>query len=889
MNFLRIISCFIFWGLVLASCTDSEISIGENDEGIFLSNNKVKVVSKRDESGFLVQDFYAKNNKGEFEKVISSFKPQFPHNIKNGEIARLYDTNLSPKRYLLSEVKVNITPDKRSKAILIKGKKENIVFQQKISLEPQEKKFHISVKAIFPDQVNEIDYLLNTYSFNVTHPPYFVHTPGLKFDNEESRQNRFRIVDSQDQIIGDRAYHSPAIILQEKNLFCGLVPDLNIINEKRVVSPDARRTSWIPRNIFGVEEIEKLYTLPTALDLNVKSGITDKPIFSFGFMDAIIGHHIRYNRMNDTTMVREFSGDTLHYAFDLFLDARAEDYRKYGDIAQYIWEKYGSGEFGKGKHLALPFDEYHRIIDSITFSPSQHKDIDIPVEGYANTGSWLQWENKNGIKMGGYRPAINWWNDKLHNSQFWNNARDAEGFWFWGEKLNYAKDKERAKRIINWCLSAPQNNNGLFATLFNANEKTWALQFSDPMHNKKRFFLEQSDSYDVAAMSKTGAHLLSFYLNCKKDERIINYLKPYGNWLLSVTDERGSVPAYVSREMKQSDILRYSAHPAASAWFLAELFNATHEEKYLMGAKKIADYLIREIIPEAKWIDFEQFFSCGHRPLFFKRDIIQNQIARGSLSVIWGSEAFAALHRATGAEIYLENGEACVDYLSFFQCSWNPHYIYTAYPFGGVSSDNADNANFLDARQAECVKPFIYFGKQSGRQDLLERAVAAARASIVLINHPRHISNGIYEHPNIYPFGLGPENIDHEGYPQSAMRTHPGWGEGSGVYTGLGQALKGLGDLYVNANKKIAVGVNGVLIKEVQFDDEKVVLQVDNELSDKYLNEAWPEKFPVTLKIDGDVESVFINGEEITVSGNQIPLVVLPENRISLYKSISEK
>jgi len=51
-------------------------------------------------------------------------------------------------------------------------------------------------------------------------------------------------------------------------------------------------------------------------------------------------------------------------------------------------------------------------------------------------------------------------------------------------------------------------------------------------------------------------------------------------------------------------------------------------------------------------------------------------------------------------------------------------------------------------------------------------------------------------------------------------------------------------------------------------------------LSEKYLNEAWPEKFQINLKIDGDVESVYINGEEITVSENLIPLMVLPENSI---------
>ena len=87
----------------------------------------------------------------------------------------------------------------------------------------------------------------------------------------------------------------------------------------------------------------------------------------------------------------------------------------------------------------------------------------------------------------------------------------------------------------------------------------------------------------------------------------------------------------------------------------------------------------------------------------------------------------------------------------------------------------------LDARQAEMVKPFIWYGKTLGRQDLLERGIAAAKSSVVLMNLPGHKENNIYRHTNIYPYGIGPENIDHEAHPQSAMRTHPSWGEGSGV------------------------------------------------------------------------------------------------------------
>ncbi|NOR73938.1 MAG: hypothetical protein GQ525_02140 [Draconibacterium sp.] len=876
MQSKKIIILLVLFAL---SCSKSGIKSGKSKNEVYLSNDWVKVVCKKLDDGSVAQYFYARNKENTFQEIISSYQPDFSATA-NIETARIYDSSISSKRYLLSEVQSTIELSKEDNSIILSGKKDGIDFEQKITIEPGAENVHIEVNCTFPDTVNQIDYLLSTYEYNHNKPPYFVHTPGLKFDNEESKQNRFDIVDSQDQVIGDRSYHSPAIILQEGALFGALVPDLNVINESRVVSPDARRKNRIHKNMFGVDEVPELFTLPTALDLNVNSGISEKPIFSFGYMDAIISHHIRYNRVNDSSMVRTFNGKKLRYAFDLIVSASANNYSKYTDVGKLIWEKYGQVEFQKGVHLAMPFAEYHRIIDSITFSPSQYKDIDIPLEGYENTGSWLQWEDENGTKMGGYRSAINWWNDKLHNSQFWNNAREASGFWFWGKKLNSPQDIERGRRIINWCLSAPQNEQGLFATLYNANEKTWALQFSDPMHGKPRFFLEKSDSYDIANMSKTGAHLLNYYLNCEQDERIVDYLKPYGNWLLSAIDERGAVPAYVSKEMEESDILKYSAHPAASLWFLAELYNSTKNKKYLEGAEKIAKYLSNEIIPEAKWIDFEQFYSCGNRPLFFQRDIVQNQIARGSLCVTWAAEAFAALHKATGSEHYLRTGEACVDYLSFFQCSWNPHYIYTAYPFGGVSVDNSDSGTYLDARQADCVKPFIYFGKQLGRQDLLERAVAAARSSIVLINHPRHKSNGIYEHTNIYPYGLGPENIDHEAHPQSAMRTHPSWGEGSGIYTGLAEAMYGLEGVYVDGDKKLAVGVDGLRIKSALFGENQAEIQVECCIGTQYLKEPWNKSYKTNLFVTGKMKHIIVNGMKKIIDGEKIALEVFPDGKI---------
>ncbi|MEJ0055693.1 MAG: hypothetical protein WDN75_08625 [Bacteroidota bacterium] len=267
-------------------------------------------------------------------------------------------------------------------------------------------------------------------------------------------------------------------------------------------------------------------------------------------------------------------------------------------------------------------------------------------------------------------------------------------------------------------------------------------------------------------------------------------------------------------------------------------------------------------------------------------DIWQHQVARGNLANIWACEGFAALYEATGDDQYLKDGEKAIDYLGFTQSVWEPHYIYTAFPFGGFTADNSDNSTMLDARQAETVKSFIWYGKALGRQDLLERGVAAARSSVVLLNLPEHQENNIYRHTNIYPYGLGPENIDHEAHPQSAMRTHPSWGEGSGVFTGLAEAYRELHGGYIDFEKNLAVGVNGIVIQKATYDKNKVRLSVTNQLS--VLKSPWKSSYDTDLSINGLTPARYtlsINGKEkiLTSDGlKSVKIKVKPDGTIEI-------
>ncbi|MFA5814555.1 MAG: T9SS type A sorting domain-containing protein [Bacteroidales bacterium] len=838
---------------LIGSRLHADVLIVRLDDTTFLENGKVQARFAKN-SRTVSQEFYAKKG-GEWELVAKSFYPEHPFPA-NGN--KLFNTALSQRRILANENFSGITSGTDSNGngyVELSGSAGGVLIKQRISLVQDADYFHFDVSSVLPEKPAKLEYLLSTFVFNWDSVPEFVHTPTLKYN-----EIRWK-TPAEEQIIGDRSFYSPTVILQQGGLFASLLPDLDMINDKKIVSPDARRTIMIPRNQFSVPIVAKNYTMPTALDLNVKTGLTKQPVFSFGLIDNIVQHHIRYLHPNDGSMVRTLDSAEPSYGFDLFIGADVPAYAGYQGITRYIWAKYGHPLFTGKRHLAMPFTEYVKTVQEVTFAPMA---VQPGVEGYKNEGSFLSFD-LNGQPAGGFRSAVPGWLDALWNCMFWNNVRDASGLWFWGQKLNDSTLTDKARRIINLTLAAPQNAFGLFPLIYRASAKTWQNNSFDVLNGQYGLFSsgQVCGTYDVVSMSMTCARLLEYYRNCEADSRILPFVKKYGDWLAGAVNANGTIPSYVGTNMKLSDVLLESAQPAAGMWFLAELNSATGDQKYLDAAEKIAAYLVREILPRQKWVDLEQYFSCGAKPLAFTGDEEQGQLARGNLSVGWAAKGFAALYRASGKQSYLEAGEKCIDYLTFTQCSWDPHYIYTAYPFGGFTVDNADHATYLDARQAEYAEPFIWYGKTLGRQDLLERGVAAARSSVVLINHPLHKSNGIYEYTNIYPFGLGPENIDHEGHPQSAMRTHAGWGEGSGVFTGLSDAYRELGGAYINTEKNLAVGVDGVTIKEYSLSGKTLTIAMASMLD--ILKEPWKKPYKIALRIDGldpdGLYTLILNGE----------------------------
>jgi hypothetical protein len=755
----------------------------------------------------------------------------------------------------------------------LRGELEGNEIEQSVLLERGENYLHIEVRAVLAADPPRLEYLLSTFCFVGGASPDFTHVPCLKR--------------ASDDVIGDRIFDAPAVILQKGGGLAALLPDLDLLNQEVVYAKGARPVDGIRG--FQVPQDPDHISFPAIMDLDLKSGLTPDPIFAFGLADFITEQHVFWRHENKQgAMVRELARNQLRYGFDLFLRADAPANRGYQQVSKYLWERYGAHYFEQPRPQAMPFSEYARVCFPAAFA--YKGDMAQDAKRYseqqpydpANSGpleSWLEFD-LDGRPCGGIRATPAQWYYDIQFSPWWNNVRDAMGMYWWGMRGD-ASLVAKARRIVNLSLAAPQHE-GIFPSIYNYRDKRWvgcywkpAEDFNahwtfpstwDPKRIPTNFWNSRSDYYQTSAASKTGVYLLRFRRLCEDEPRILPFLQAYGDFLLAHVDSNGSLPAWFNKDLEPVRQLRFNGEGGIHIWFLIELYAATQEKKYLETSKRLADFMNREILPSRRWYDFETFYSCSIKPENFL-DEFTGQWPQCTLSMLWAIDGFASLHQATGNTDYLSAAEAVADYAGFFQAVWQPHFIITAYAFGGFRSQNSD-AEWLDMRQSLFGESFARLGLMTGRQDLLERGVAALRSSLAIINHPRLIQNDIFRYPR-YPLGIEPENIDHEGLPQDPLRSGFDWGEGGALASAAG-LMQQLGGAFIDFKRSIGVGVDGVYVKSFTHEGRQVRLNLHNQLA--ALPFPYSDPYRLELRIQGLPAGTY----QLVVNGGAAVSIELP-------------
>ncbi len=830
----------------------------ETDGVVELANGLVRAVFTPDSQG-VKQAFYANRN-GAWVAVLEAFRPPSPrppattelYLDRSTEYGRALDV-AQEYRLVVPEMlhAVRIARASADEAVVVlSGGNSTAEIKQTVRLRRGDSSLHVDVAGNLLGEPPRLEYLLSPFAFARTGPPDFSHAPAFKR--------------AAGDVIGDRVFFAPAALVQSDSLFAAVLPDLDQINRYPVYAQDGRpqKHPWI----FRVPIDSSRISLPHVLDLDLATGMTSQPVLAYGVMDVLTEHHFHWRHINaGGTFVRTLSGPEIRYGMDLLISAQAAPGSGYQDVGPILWERYGRQHFRKPRPQAMPFAEYARALYPASFSYQGYV-VDVidgdPVmrqrksDSTDSLHSWQQWEGDT-VPMGAQRLAPPFWYHLAYNAAWWNNVGDATGFYYWGEALGDSSLIDKARRVINFTLSAPQNR-GLFPSLYNMRDGTWVGSMWEFPHQgydpdeAKNYWNWVDGDYHTAAASVTAGFLMQVYERWQRDERILEYVRRYGTFLLEHMADDGSVPSWFSPELEARPNMRWNAEGGAHVWVMSELYRATGQAQWLRGAERAADFLLQQVLPLQRWVDFEALYSCAVKAESFF-DPRTGQYPRNGMSMSWALEGFLSLFAATGQDRYLDAAEQVADYATFLQAVWAPHFIVTAYPFGGFTSQIGD-AEWLDQRDHRFVDPLIRLGLAKGRQDLVERGVAAARSSLALVTMPEHLENDIYP-AQTFPYGVGPENIDHEGVPQTPLRSGPSWSEVGGL-AAAAHAMRLLGGLFVDVARDLAVGVDGVAVDGYSLRADTLEISVTDLLGS--LKVPYGETRALLLRVDGlDAEKIY--------------------------------
>ncbi len=596
----------------------------------------------------------------------------------------------------------------------------------------------VSVRADTDLSSPRLRYLLTTYAFAPNGQPM---SAACKPDSTWAPSIRPR----EDDVIGDHFFRSPAVVSQKGAISAVLMPDLDVLTTERAI--------------------------PSVVDLDCTGNVVDAPLMSYGFADYRLVGHVYF--ANDSAMVRPVPW-SLRSDMAILLSSSAAPYSATSQAADYLWAKYGSRYLGKILPQAMPFAEYANVCYPAALNEKE-------------TGGWFE-TDIDGRPCGGM--ASGWGRDQGWVSwQCWfNQLRSAWGMHWWARKLDNRDWLDKSDKMLNLALAAPLEH-GACPTTYDSRNRGW----------KGSLIMPSRDCYyDLTNMAWKGIWLLRWldFSDCPRADEVRRQCAEMARCMMRFQHGDGSFPTWLSKSLEPIPILSRSAQSALPGWFLAKLaktagFDDELAKRSADSARKCASFLASSIVDPKLYYDFETFFSCSPKQCLQIGDTLDDarmhdpytlQAPQNTLSMQWTAEALretAALEKPQERPKLMAAAIKALDTMCMYQNVWPISYRPVAYTYGGFGVQNSDG-EYNDARQAQFAETLCDFGAELGRKDYFERGVAAARASLTLINHPLHEKFGIYPNPN-YPLGLEPENCGHGGTNEQDGRTGFDWGEGSGL------------------------------------------------------------------------------------------------------------
>ncbi|MEN6357665.1 MAG: hypothetical protein ABFD83_11350 [Armatimonadota bacterium] len=278
---------------------------------IDITNQSVMVRLVFQDGGY-AQEFHALDKDGKFQLILSSLhKNLIPSSeyrtcaspMISGSRPHLFAISRDSLRMVYSTAEI-VSHTVKSVVILLTGSAMGHNLKCHIELREDESSVHITVEDKIETGVSAplVEYLMSSYAFI---PARWAVTHGSNIDYTWAPVLR----PGDDNVIGDRAFHAPAVIVQHEHMAAALIPDLHNTNGQ----------------------------MQTALDLDNVNGLLSSPLISYGFC----GYEESCGKfVHDMTMAKRLDTPYLRYSYELLLDANCKRKSIHKQVSKVLWERY---------------------------------------------------------------------------------------------------------------------------------------------------------------------------------------------------------------------------------------------------------------------------------------------------------------------------------------------------------------------------------------------------------------------------------------------------------------------------------------------------------------------------------------------------------------------
>jgi len=217
--------------------------------------NGIVMATFLDTGQYIAQSYDAKDDHGQWTLIAQSTHPS---GLSSEGVSPLFVTEEENRPYRILTHNVLRSMETLEKTedcgiIQLSGEDQGDQIRQLVSLQAARDYVHIEITCELANvETPKIEYVLSAFTFVPGHQDW-VHAPCLKR--------------ATDNVMADRVFHGPAVVLQKNQAGVALVPDLDLINRRVVHATGARPIDGDRR--FRIPQDPSQISMPVALDVDV--------------------------------------------------------------------------------------------------------------------------------------------------------------------------------------------------------------------------------------------------------------------------------------------------------------------------------------------------------------------------------------------------------------------------------------------------------------------------------------------------------------------------------------------------------------------------------------------------------------------------------------------